>query len=67
VRIKVDPAHFDRERNRYALRFCCEDCAHFVEPPQHCAHGWPTQNHRRDTYRRPDVEHVIYCKEFELA
>ena len=26
----VDEATFERERERYSLRFCCEDCTFFV-------------------------------------
>ena len=68
MRLKVDSACFFAQRERYDLRFCCEDCAHFVA--QRCAHFWPTHDHRRARYAedapRADELEVIFCKEFEL-
>jgi hypothetical protein len=66
VRIPIDP-RFIEERARYDLRFCCEDCAHFVgEPVPRCAHGWPEEEHRLSRYSGEGCEEVVYCKEFEL-
>jgi len=46
----------------YDLRYTCDDCAHFDAGRVACAHGYPTEPHRRG----PDKE-VIFCKEFELG
>ncbi len=75
-------AAFDDERARFALRFCCEECGHFDGARARCAHGWPTDLHRRARYasdadvcagdeRRADADvcagDVVFCKEFELC
>ena len=52
-----------REMIRFDLRFTCEDCAHFDEAHERCAHGYPTLPHRRGA----STELVIFCKEFELT
>jgi hypothetical protein len=48
------------QMERYKLRYTCDDCAHFDEVREACAHGYPTEEHRRtgDT--------VVFCKEFAL-
>jgi hypothetical protein len=56
-------AEFDTEREAFALRFCCEDCAHFDGATERCRHEWPNQSHRRDA--PPSV--LDFCKEFELC
>jgi hypothetical protein len=60
----------DRQRRdeirRYALRFCCEDCVHLDREHDRCAHGWPSADHRRARYRDPQVDALVFCKEFEL-
>jgi len=58
-------AQFDAEREVYALRFCCEDCAHFDARSERCRHEWPNQSHRRDPPERPSL--LDFCKEFELC
>ena len=66
---------FDEESARFALRFCCEDCAHFdgdARGEARCRHDWPTELHRRERYRAPDADgdggaDVVFCKEFELC
>jgi hypothetical protein len=50
----------DEER----LRCCCEDCAHFDNARERCAHEWPTELHRLRAFL--DGEFVP-CKEFELC
>ncbi len=64
VRLPRDP-RFDEERERYALRHCCEDCAWFEPPTQSCRHFWPNAEHRRAFYAAPGTE-LVFCKEFEL-
>lgn len=66
MRIRVDPDQFRAQCQRFALRFCCEDCAHFHEHTDRCAHGWPTDDHRRQRHDRQDCCELIFCKEFEL-
>ena len=55
---------FDEESVRFELRFCCEDCGHFDRLTQGCAHGWPSELHRRQT---TDEAQIDFCKEFELC
>lgn len=56
-------AEFDAERRRFALRFRCEDCAHFDAAREQCAHEWPNELHRE---RAPSTV-LDFCKEFELC
>jgi hypothetical protein len=65
VRIARDP-RFDAERERYALRHCCEDCGYFEPTTGGCRHFWPNREHRRDFYAGPPQGEVVFCKEFEL-
>lgn len=61
-------ATFDEERDRFGLRFCCEDCAHFDAADVRCRHDWPTELHRREHYQaREPADFVVFCKEFELC
>jgi hypothetical protein len=57
---------FDDERDRYGLRFCCEDCGHFDAARERCRHDWPTDAHRRARYDEAQPE-IVFCKEFELC
>lgn len=63
-------ALFREESERFALRWNCEDCQRFMgddaEGQGHCAHGFPTERHRRKRYEDPAAD-VLFCKEFELA
>ncbi len=51
------------EAARYALRFACEDCAHFDETRAACAHGYPPAPRRAEM----GAEVLSFCKEFELG
>jgi hypothetical protein len=62
VRLPWTP-EFDAERERFALRFCCEDCAHFDAADDSCRHEWPNELHRQR--ERPPI--LDFCKEFELC
>lgn len=56
---------FWEERDRWALRHVCEDCALYLEESRACAHEYPTSEHDRAHYEaRP--EEIVFCKEFEL-
>jgi hypothetical protein len=55
---------FDVERDQFALRFCCEDCAHFDAAAERCCHEWPNELHRLGAVRPPMLD---FCKEFELC
>lgn len=44
-------ARFDEDAERFALRFCCEDCGFFDARGERCRHGWPTALHRTARYR----------------
>lgn len=59
-------AEFDAERERFALRFHCEDCAHFDAASGGCRHEWPNQSHRTAS-ERPPTPVLDFCKEFELC
>jgi hypothetical protein len=65
VKIEQD-ARFREEREKFALKFNCEDCALFDEQRETCAHGYPTDEHRKARYDDPRVL-VVFCKHFELA
>lgn len=54
-----------REANDLALKFCCEDCAHFAEDRDACGNGYPVEPHRG--VRLTAVREMTFCKEFELA
>ena len=64
MRTRVD-ARLREEAARYALRFACEDCAHF-DPAGgrgRCSLEYPAAP-RRDALLAPELE---LCKEFELG
>jgi hypothetical protein len=52
----------EREILAFELRYTCDDCAHFDPEKSRCAHGYPTEPHRRTA----EAE-VVFCKEFELG
>jgi hypothetical protein len=56
---------FRQEREKFALRFNCEDCCHFVEASAKCLHGYPTDGHRAARYDDPTAE-LLFCKDFTL-
>ncbi|HSQ65795.1 MAG TPA: hypothetical protein VLM85_21385 [Polyangiaceae bacterium] len=53
------------EASRFALRYTCDDCAHFDEQLAACGHGYPTTPHR--AARLPQAGEIVFCKEFELG
>lgn len=57
-------ALFRREREAFDLRMHCEDCALFDERHAACAHGYPTEAHRRSP---SDDAPITFCKDFEAA
>jgi hypothetical protein len=59
-------AIFRDERERYRLRFTCEDCALFDDRDRSCAHGYPTADHRTVRYLDPEAP-IIFCKDFDLV
>src|SRR5262249_55740190 len=61
VRTRVTPLLRDEAR-RYALRFACDDCAHW--DGTRCGEGWPTRVERDSIDARDEV---VFCKQFELA
>jgi len=59
---------FDDEREAFALRFACEDCAHFDAPSERCRHEWPNEAHRLPRPGQPlPTGGLDFCKEFELC
>lgn len=63
--VPVD-ALFRRERATFALRLYCEDCALFDDALGECAHGYPTQAHRRPASEEAETA-ITFCKDFEVA
>lgn len=57
-------ARFEAEASAHALRWSCEDCALFDAEREKCAHGFPTEEHRRAYNERGAL--LVFCKEFEL-
>ena len=53
------------EVQTFALRFRCDDCAHFDEDRERCGHAYPVAPHRAAPLVGGDV--VLFCKDFELA
>ena len=53
------------EAREFALRFGCEDCAHFVPEGALCANGYPTSPHAGVDLATKT--HLEFCKEFELT
>ena len=56
-------ARLREEAARYALRFACEDCAHFDPGSSRCSLEYPAAP-RRDALLSEQLE---LCKEFELG
>ena len=64
MKTRVD-ATFREQANSFALRFGCEDCAHYEPSDESCSNGFPSDAHRK---RPLDVVHEIeFCKLFELS
>lgn len=62
-------ARFRAEREAHGLRMHCEDCALFdrdVPEPRGCAHGYPTEPHRRPASLEAQTA-IHFCKDFEAA
>lgn len=49
---------------RFDLKFTCEDCAQFEPASEACSLGYPNGDHRA---QRASADHIVFCKEFELA
>jgi hypothetical protein len=54
-----------KEAEHFALRFGCEDCAHFSPEQRACGNGYPTEPHRGVELQARTV--LEFCKEFELT
>jgi hypothetical protein len=69
MRTRVD-ARLREEAARYALRFACEDCAHFDPSSGRCSLEYPASP-RRDALLAPpagdETTELELCKEFELG
>lgn len=76
MRTRVD-ARLREEATRFALRFACEDCAHFDLGSERCSLEYPASPRReallatpaRDeaTPARDETAELELCKEFELG
>jgi hypothetical protein len=53
------------EARAFALRFACEDCAHFDAGQRACAHGYTERPSPADL--GPESTTLAFCKEFELG
>lgn len=58
-------ARFREQRERFRLRWNCEECALF-DAGAGCAHGYPTHRHRKSRYDDP-MAALLFCKDFELT
>lgn len=56
-------AQLDDEAERFALVRHCEDCVLFDDERERCAHGYPTEPHRK----RAGARLVVFCKDFECV
>lgn len=65
MKIAVDDS-YRAERARFRLHLHCEDCALWDDARDACAHGYPTEEHRRPAVDAEDA-HVVFCKDFEVA
>lgn len=63
--LRVDE-RFRREQERFHLRMHCEDCVLFDERLERCAHGFPTEPHRRPAHLE-DGAPLLFCKDFEVV
>jgi hypothetical protein len=67
MRTAVD-ARLVEEASRAALRFECDDCAHFDDARTRCAHGYPVAPHRPGPLAGLAFgRSIVFCKEFELG
>jgi len=64
VQTRVDE-RLRSEATTHALRFGCEDCAHYAEDRGACGNGYPVSAHRGIDLAQ--VERIEFCKEFELV
>jgi hypothetical protein len=62
VELERDPV-LDAEAARFGLVRHCEDCVLFDPEREACAHGYPTEPHRK----RANERLVIFCKDFEAV
>lgn len=62
MRLPVD-AQFLHEVERFALRFTCESCVHFLVSAGVCGNAWPTDEHMSLPVAGG---RVVFCKEFEV-
>ncbi len=58
-------ARLVEEAVRHALRFACEDCAHWAARSRACTHGYP-RGPAREALAESSGE-IEFCKEFELG
>ncbi len=61
--VPVD-ALFRAQREALDLRMSCEDCALFDDERGACAHGYPTEPHRRPASWEAATA-IQFCKDFE--
>jgi hypothetical protein len=61
---RVDLRFVD-ESTAVALRFRCDDCAHFDDAHERCSHGYPTAPHRPAVVE-PGTD-IVFCKDFDLG
>jgi hypothetical protein len=64
MRHTVDPK-LTNEARVFALRFACDDCAHYDRTRGLCVHGYTERPMRDALEHAGDV--VAFCKEFELT
>lgn len=54
-----------REAREFALRFGCEECAHYEREGDGCSNGFPHEAHKARRLELLDA--IEFCKLFELG
>ena len=68
-RAAVEPvnARFRAERDRWDLRYRCEDCEHYDPDRDRCSQGWPKEHFGDGPHRCRDEQGAfVFCKYFEV-
>jgi hypothetical protein len=60
--------NYRRQKEKYRLQECCEDCQHFCEVRKSCEMAYPVNPHLRATFdEAQEGERIHFCKMFEAA
>lgn len=57
---------FQREREHFKLKSCCEECVHYCRKRDACAMQYPVDSHRLQAFdKAKEGERIYFCKLFE--